>query len=431
MIERVRGFRDSYPEDTLPRQKMFDVMRETATQFYFSQIEIPSLEYLDLYRVKSGEELLTQTFSFTDKGGRELTMIPEATPSVVRMLTSRKDLKKPVKWFCLPKLWRYEEPQSGRSREHTQFNADIFGDSSMFADAEIIGLACSTLDKLGLSGKYKVRINDRMLMEKILRDIGISNIARGYSLIDHYRKLSADDFKSQLLELCKESEKADFLLQLLGKEIKLDQLDTKFPEQFKRENEEIVSRLKNTGILVSKLTSAELVYDASVVRGLGYYTGIVFEGFDRAGEFRSIFGGGRYDNLGQLIADTPIEAVGFGMGDAVLELLLKKNNLWNLTTRAGSFAMCTVGNETIITAYELATKLRQLGYAVNVDTSQASLSNQLKKAAANSVNYTIIIGPKEIKDNVLTIRDMNSGTQVTGRMDDLEKLIESLSSKQI
>ena len=427
MIERVRGFRDSYPEDMLPRQKMFDVMRETAKKFYFSQIEIPSLEYLDLYRVKSGEELLTQTFSFTDKGGRELTMIPEATPSVVRMLTSRKDLKKPVKWFCLPKLWRYEEPQSGRSREHTQFNADIFGDGSVYADAEIIGLACSTLDKLGLSGKYKVRINDRMLMEKLLRDIGISDISRGYSLIDHYRKLSAEEFKSQLLELCKDNEKADFLLQLLREEIKLDQLDSKFPEKFKKENEEIISRLLNTGKLVTTFTDAELVYDASVVRGLGYYTGIVFEGFDIAGEFRSIFGGGRYNNLGQLIAGTQVEAVGFGMGDAVLELLLKKNNLWVLTEKESSFGVCTVGDEAIFTACELATKIRRLGYAVNVDTSQASLSNQLKKAASNSLTHTIIIGPKELRDNVLTIRDMNSGKQFTGKMEDLDNLIKSMA----
>jgi histidyl-tRNA synthetase len=428
MIERVRGFRDSYPEDMIPRQKMFDVMRETARKFYFSQIEIPSLEYLDLYRVKSGEELLTQTFSFTDKGGRELTMVPEATPSVVRMLTSRKDLRKPVKWFCLPKLWRYEEPQSGRSREHTQFNADIFGDSSLYADAEIIGLACSTLDRLGLSGKYKVRVNNRMLMEKILRSIGISDIGRGYSLVDHYRKLSPDEFKSQLFELCNDKEKADFLLQLLGKEIRLDQLDSKLPEKFKKDNEEIISRLIYTGKIVGTTTDAELVYDASVVRGLGYYTGIVFEGFDRAGEFRSIFGGGRYDNLSQLLSGTQIEAVGFGMGDAVLELLLKKNNLWNSNDRGSGIAICTVGSDAILAGYELAAKIRELGYVVNVDTSETSLSNQLKKAASNSVDYTVIIGHKELEDGTLTIRNMQSGKQVTGKAEDLNRLLKSLSS---
>ena len=144
-------------------------------------------------------------------------------------------------------------------------------------------------------------------------------------------------------------------------------------------------------------------------------------------EFRSIFGGGRYNNLGQLIAGTQVEAVGFGMGDAVLELLLKKNNLWVLTEKESSFGVCTVGDEAIFTACELATKIRRLGYAVNVDTSQASLSNQLKKAASNSLTHTIIIGPKELRDNVLTIRDMNSGKQFTGKMEDLDNLIKSMA----
>ncbi|EQD74083.1 histidyl-tRNA synthetase, partial [mine drainage metagenome] len=243
MFEKVRGFRDAYPEEMKPRQKIFDLMRQSAIKFCFNQIEIPSLEYLDLYRIKSGDELIGQTYSFIDKGGRELTMVPEATPSVVRMLTARKDIGRPVKWFCMPKLWRYEEPQSGRTREHTQFNADIFGDDSVYADAEVIGLACNILDNIGLKGKYKVRVNSRKLMENILIKLGISDIFRGYSLIDHYKKITKEELEKELVLLSGNSESSNILLDLLESEIPIIELVSRFPEKFIDGNLESVSRL--------------------------------------------------------------------------------------------------------------------------------------------------------------------------------------------
>ncbi len=427
MIEKVRGFRDSFPEDMVPRQRMFDIMRQTANKFCFSPIDIPSLEYLELYKIKSGDELLTQTFSFKDKGGRELTLIPEATPSVVRMLTARKDIRKPVRWFCLPKLWRYEEPQSGRSREHTQFNADIFGDESLYADAEIISLACATLDKLGLCGTYKVRVNNRFLMEKILERVGIKQISKGYSLIDHFKKISKEEFEKELMDLSDDKEMLLALTELLGTEIKLSELDKKFPETFKSGNEEIIFRLMNTAKLVSKQTDAELVYDASVVRGLGYYTGIVFEGFDIKGEFRSIFGGGRYDNLCQLLSGTSMEAVGFGMGDAVLELLLRRNNNWDAEVKNNSVVFCALSKEAIDMCFSLVKTVREYGYSTTVDTSMASISNQLKKAGANGMGFAAILGPKELEDKKITIRNMKTGKQAVGSFQDLIQMMLELS----
>ena len=197
-FERLRGFRDLYPEDAEPKSWALSVAQEIARSFGFRMIDIPSLESLDLYRLKSGDELVGQTFSFTDKGGREVTMVPEATPSVVRMLTARKDIPRPVRWFSIPKIWRYEEPQSGRLREHMQFNADIFGVDTPEADAEIIGLAATILDGLNLQGDYDIRINDRKLMENLLHKLDINNISETFSIIDRFRKTGHDDFSSML-----------------------------------------------------------------------------------------------------------------------------------------------------------------------------------------------------------------------------------------
>ncbi len=155
-IERIKGFRDHYPEDMEIRYSVFTRITNVAENFGYQRIDFPSLEYLEMYKQKSGSELVSQTFSFTDKGGREVTMIPEATPSTVRLLTARKDIPRPVRWYSLPKVWRYEEPQEGRFREHYQFNADMFGLDSAEADSEIIGLAAQILDELGLSGKYQI-----------------------------------------------------------------------------------------------------------------------------------------------------------------------------------------------------------------------------------------------------------------------------------
>ena len=188
-IEKIKGFRDHYPEDMEIRNYFFKKITDLTENFGYRRIDFPSLEPLDLYRLKSGTELVNQTFSFVDKGGREVTMIPEATPSTVRLLTARKDLPRPIRWYSFPKVWRYEEPQEGRFREHYQFNADMFGIDSEEADAEIIGLASSILDYLGLSGVYEININDRFLMEYILKDLGIENIQEAFSIIDKYKKL--------------------------------------------------------------------------------------------------------------------------------------------------------------------------------------------------------------------------------------------------
>lgn len=424
-IDRLKGFRDLYPEDAEPKFASLNVAQEVAKSFGFRQIEIPSLESLDLYRLKSGDELVSQTFSFTDRGGREVTMVPEATPSVVRMLTARKDLSRPVKWFSMPKIWRYEEPQSGRFREHIQFNADIFGPDTPEADAEIIGLAASILDNLGLSSSYSIRVNDRKLMEGILRNMGITDVIAVFSVIDKFRKISADEFSAQLAEAKVSSEASSKIVSLMnitsnGNELKSNVEKIIEPDA---ELSKIMEKVSQTLDLISVYTSADVHIDFSVVRGLSYYTGIVFEVFDSKGEFRSILGGGRYDNLSGLMSDQNIPSVGFGMGDVVLELLLKREGKWATMSMPASFYVCAASPELRKQALSISMKIRKLGLISSSDISQRGLSAQLKNASSLGYSHAVIVGKKEMESGNFTLRNLEDGNQKSMALNDLHKLL--------
>lgn len=412
-FERLRGFRDMFPEDAEPRFFILNLADQVASSFGFQRIDMPSLESLELYKLKSGEELVSQTFSFVDKGGREVTMIPEATPSVVRMLTSRKDLPRPVKWYCYPKLWRYEEPQSGRLREHIQFNADIFGPNTPDADAEIIGLAATILDRIGLSGLYSVRINDRRLMEALLKGMGAQDIMGTFAVIDKFKKITRDEFSSQVEEKGFPEKRIKDLIWLMENPVDFSKLRQSVGEVIALDNNlaEIVGRIEETLALAGKYTSSELVADFSVVRGLSYYTGIVFEVFDKSGEFRSILGGGRYDNLSRLMSDQDIPAVGFGMGDVVLEMLARRQGLWKVPNRPLRLFICVAADEARGYSLELSRGLRNSGLASNTDISRRSLSAQLKNASIQGYDYAVIIGKREMKNAEVTLRNLSTGQQ--------------------
>lgn len=428
-FERLRGFRDLYPEDAEPKFYVLKRAQDVARSFGFQQIDMPSLESLDLYRLKSGEELVSQTFSFIDKGGREVTMIPEATPSVVRMLTSRKDLPRPVKWYSLPKIWRYEEPQSGRLREHIQFNADIFGPNTAEADSEIIGLAASILDSIGLSHSYNIRLNDRKLMEALLLALGAKKPLEVFSVIDRFRKITRQEFQQQLTGLGLNSQSVTKLTSLMESRGTVGNLRSIIQDltEINEELSDIISRLEQTLDLLSVYTDSEIFVDFSVVRGLSYYTGIVFEVFDVKGEYRSILGGGRYDNLSKLMSDQDIPAVGFGMGDVVMELLMKREGLWQVPNTPKSFYFCIAAPEVRKEALIISAMLRKEGYISTVDISQRSLSAQLKNAAITSSDYAIILGRKEAESGSITIRNMNNGEQQQVKTDQILDAIRKFS----
>ncbi len=412
-FERLRGFRDLYPEDAEPKSWALSVAQEIARSFGFRMIDIPSLESLDLYRLKSGDELVGQTFSFTDKGGREVTMVPEATPSVVRMLTARKDIPRPVRWFSIPKIWRYEEPQSGRLREHMQFNADIFGVDTPEADAEIIGLAATILDGLNLQGDYDIRINDRKLMENLLHKLDINNISETFSIIDRFRKTGHDDFSSMLRQSGIPDRTVSDIVSILEHQISPGDLKYYLSSYIDIDQNlgQTIDRMETTLRIISQYTNSRIYVDFSTVRGLSYYTGIVFEVFDAKGELRSILGGGRYDSLAKLISGQDIPAVGFGMGDVVLELLLKRSGLWKSSGGKLRYYVCTASDDLKKEALEIVIELRKNGFIATMDIAQRNLSAQLKNATINSSDYSIIVGKKELETDKVTIRNMSDGTQ--------------------
>ncbi|MEM0139910.1 MAG: histidine--tRNA ligase [Ferroplasma sp.] len=417
-IERLKGFRDHYPEDMKARNYFFGKMTDTAENFGYERIDFPSLESLDLYRLKSGNELVGQTFSFVDKGGREVTMIPEATPTTVRMLTARKDLPRTVKWYSFPKVWRYEEPQEGRFREHYQFNADLFGIDSAAADGEIIGLASSILDSIGLSGIYEINVNDRYLMEYVLKDLGIENIPEAFAIVDKYRKMDRDAFIESFKKINATESAIKKILSLLSDKLDGEELEKKVRKTVKNFDyiKPRVDRIEKTFEIIRYYTNSKINYDFSVVRGLSYYTGIVFEAFDTEGELRAILGGGRYNGLSKLFGEEEIPAAGFAIGDAVIELLLKRQNMWFNQNQKESYYICSMDDADQDYILKVASIIRGLNKIAYVDITERKLSAQIK--SASSFAYALIIGKNEIKKKEVTVKNMGTSEQITVGYDD-------------
>ncbi|MEM3324960.1 MAG: histidine--tRNA ligase, partial [Thermoplasmata archaeon] len=381
--------------------------------FNFKEIDTPSVEPLDLFKMKSGEEIVSQTFSFIDKGNREITLVPEITPIVARMVAQRKNMIKPIKWYSIPKLWRYEEPQSGRLREFYQYNADIFGISGVEADAEIIALSQAILESLGLRDKYIMRISDRLLMEEILKNFKIKEVGSALRLIDRMEKIGENKFKEEFEKISKDVDIMEFIklkgdLNLIEK--KLDGII----------GESILNRLRNLEEYLKEYDYGNFIFDLSIVRGIAYYTGIVFEAHDYKGELRAILGGGRYDNVVSLFDGENVPAVGFGMGDAVLEILMKRENLWPNVRQRPDYFIAIQGNARKL-GIIVAKSLREKGYIVDLDLSNKPLSNQMKYADKIESKYVIIIGENEMKKNIVNVREMESGKQIEIKVEDLLK----------
>ncbi len=409
MIQRLRGFRDMYPEYMRARRIVFNKICDVARSFGFHEIDAPSLELLDLFRVKSGEEIVKQTFSFVDKGGREVTLIPELTPTVSRMIAARKDLVKPVKWFSFPKMWRYEEPQSGRLREFYQFNADIFGISNIYADAEIIALAMEILDTLGLQDKYVMRVSDRVLMEELLRKLRVENIEGAFRIIDKRDKIPEEVFREEMLKYLS-SEAVEYLSEILEMKGDIDTVLDKLPES---ERTATLLELKD---LLSEYGKSVML-DLSIVRGLAYYTGIVFEAHDARGEFRAILGGGRYDGVVELFGAQHTPAVGFGLGDVVLELIMRREGVWPEEKIDVDYFVAIVPGFRK-EAIKIATKLRRKGYRVDIELQDRSLSKQMKYANKINAKHVIIIG-EEIKRGAVVVKNMGSGEQREVKLEEI------------
>lgn len=418
-MQRLKGFREIYPEEAEKRREVFDTIEEIGRSYGFKKVETPSLEPLELYKRKSGEEIVGETYSFRDKAGREVTLTPELTPSLARMFSNKEqELSKPVKWFCGQKLWRYEQPQSGRLREFYQPNFDIFG--SKKGEEELISLAYDILTELGLSDDdFVFKIGHRSLAKGLKKELNIKDGKKIYRAIDKKEKVEEKEFRDLLKESGLDKNDIDLVTSFVETE-DINKISEVIENDFiKKGEKDIVSLFNN---LESYGVQNSCEFDPSIVRGLDYYTGIVFECFDADEELRSIFGGGRYDDLIESLGGPKTPAVGLGIGDATLELLLKKNNNWPKETGI-DYYIAIIG-DVRSTAINIARSLRYKGYTTDIELSEKSFSEQLRRADKLNADKTIIVGEKDLSENVITIKNMKTGEQEKTPLEDFTENIE-------
>jgi histidyl-tRNA synthetase len=407
-MERLPGFRDFYPEP-LPhsdvgsadaRQFIFDKWRATARRYGFREYDGPPLEPLELFTTKSGGEIVGQLYNFTDKGERAVALRPEMTPTLARMVAAHeRNYKKPIKWFAIPQLFRYERQQKGRLREHFQFNADLIGETDAAADAELIALLIDTLRSFGLTAQdFVIRLSSRNAWSDFFKQ-GRGDAAREYEFyqaIDKLERTSPEENEKKLTAL-------GFPLDAVNTFIKSG-----------KPTAELQSILDN---LAARGLHDFVKVDYRVIRGLAYYTGTVFEAFDRKGEFRAIAGGGRYDNLVKLVSGGKVNlpALGFGMGDVVLlELLKSRGLLPKFDANVDVFILIEDENLRPL-SLKLVQDLRTAGYAVEYSLTTAKSDKQFKRAQELKATCTA----KFESDSYVRVRNLKSRKEIVAGANDV------------
>jgi len=387
------GFRDFYPQELSERAFIMATWREVARRYAFVEYDGPPLEPLELYTRKSGEEIVGQLYNFVDKGGRDVALRPEMTPTVARMVAARANaLRKPVRWFSMPQLFRYERQQKGRLREHYQLNVDIFGAVEVAADAELVACAVDMMRAFGLAASdVVVRVSDRRILQAYLESLGVppDAITGVYGVIDKLERQPPAVSADKLIALGVPTSAIDRVVAIanVGVEEIVAALSSTPSAKIV---DEFGAFLRYVPALLGGDTSW-LRVDLSIVRGLAYYTGIVFELFDRSGEFRAICGGGRYDTLLQSLGGADLPALGFGMGDVVLgELLRSKGLMRPADTRADYWVSGDDGVPLDRIMKETA-RLRSEGHAVEYALRDQSLSKQKKAAQASGAREFVTL----------------------------------------
>ena len=429
-ISNLKGMYDRYPGEFSSWRTLIDTVEETAREFGFREINTPAVERTELYRIKSGEELLDQTYSFEDRGGREVTLVPEQTPTRARMVQERKDLTTPIKWFDTSKRWRYENVQKGRDREFFQTDFDIFGIESVAADAEIIACGARIYQKLGVADSVEFLINDRRLVESILQANGIANTREVMRVIDDKEKLSHEEFIDALTDRGidrEQAENVDEITDLRGSVAEVvDDLREIAPEE--ETTAEAVDRMERLADQLGAYGVAEMCrLDLSIVRGLAYYTGLVFEAFDTEGELRALFGGGRYDHLVGLFGDREVPAIGFAFGYSTTRELLIREGAWPAEEITTDVYVAPVSESVSATATEIAGDLRDAGLVVETNLADRPLGNQFSYADSINASYVVVVGERDLEAGEITLRNMESGEETNVPLDEsTEAIVERL-----
>jgi histidyl-tRNA synthetase len=402
-IATVKGTREFYPEEMALRNYLYEKVRAASQSFGYQEWDGPLLETIDLYAAKSGEELVKkQSFVFEDRGGDQVTLRPELTPSLARMIAARQgELTFPVRWWSFGPFWRYEQPQKGRTREFFQWNTDILGVSSPEADAELIAVAATFLRSVGLSPERAViYVNNRRLMESEFEALGIASEKRldVSNLIDRRSKMEAQKWDEYALEIGLTEKQRDGLKDVLANY-----------DLWKKSDE--LTRLMAT--LEALGMKDYIKFDPNIMRGLLYYTGTVFEAFETSGSLkRAILGGGRYDNLLADVGGTPLSGMGFAMGDVVIGIILQEKGLLPEFPLTPAPILVTVFDQSLLLkSYALAAELRQDGLNVMVYPEPARLPKQFKFADKMRMKAALVLGPDEDANGQVVVKNLYNGEQ--------------------
>jgi len=415
-IPPVKGTRDFYPPDMAVRNFIIDGWKTVSLRNGFEEYDGPIFEYLKMFQIKSGDEIAEQLFSLTDRGGRDLAIRPEITPTLARMVNQQiNSLPRPIKWFSVPRLCRAERPQKGRLREFFQWNIDIIGVEDVLADAEVIFTAIDYLQDAALTcNDVVVKISSRKMLAAILQSAGFTDneLEPLYAILDKRNKIPEDVFEKILAEAVADADRRQRLLEIMSAE-SLEQIRSfpKLSDAAKKAVDELVRLFELLGVMG---VADFCVFDIGIVRGLAYYTGIVFEIYDKASELRAIGGGGRYDDLLKQFGGPAIAATGFGIGDCVLGILLEEKGLLKnrIQGRQIDYFVAYVDGKFSQDVIQLTAKLRRMGLSADFSYKAANLSKQLKQPSAQSAKKCVIIG-EEFNAGKLVVKDMTSGEQKT------------------
>ena len=418
MTQGVRGTRDFYPEDMRLRNWLFERFHSAARSHGFEEYDAPVLESEELYTRKAGEEIVGQLYNFEDKGGRRVALRPEMTPSLARMVMARAGgLALPIKWYSIPQCWRYERTQRGRGREHYQWNVDIWGMNGIEADAELLSVLVQFFDSVGLSSEdLVIRISSRKVLEEVLGSLGLEGeiFAQTCVIVDKMDKLPEDVIEAQLSDLGLSSDSISTIRSVLG----ITNLES-LSSALASDSEALIELQSLFSLCDSYGISDWVSFDASVVRGLAYYTGPVFEAHDRAGNLRAICGGGRYDKLIGTLGGNDLPATGFGFGDmVVMELLADKGLLPELSNGVGDVVF-GMGSELRGAAMQVAAKLRSSGRTVDLVLEDKKMKWVFKHAERCGATRLVMVMPDEWAEGKVRIKDLDTGEESTVAMEDL------------
>ncbi len=420
-VEPYKGTRDFYPKDQFVQDYIFSIWKKTCVSFGYSEYSSSILESTELYKAKSGEEIISeQTYSFMDRGGREVTIRPEMTPTVARMVAQKRGaLSFPLRWFSIPNLFRYERPQRGRLREHWQLNADLFGAEGVYADAEIVQMAYGIMRNFKAEDEqFVIHISSRKFLNYLLKDflkLKADDAKKTSKLLDRMRKISPSEFEEQGKEILGEAEFST-LRKIIGTNDLFD-----LPAEV--QSHESVEELKKLFEVLRGSGVKNIAFDIGLVRGFDYYTGIVFEVYDTSPENnRSLFGGGRYDNLVGIFGVEEVCAVGFGMGDVTIKDFLETHSLLPEYQNPVKLYICHLEGF-LPEAQALCSELRTQGLNVASDLTDRKIQAQIKTADKEEIPYILVVGEEEVKTQTYKLKNLKTGEE---KLSSNEQILQSL-----